>query len=114
MKIASTAVSRRTQTLARYIAHALVHKLPPQVVEQTKHHLLDTVAAMISGTKLAPGRTALEYVKTLGGNGDACVPGTGIVTSAVNAAFAGGVCAHADETDDYHERSNTHPGAAIV
>jgi len=36
--------------LATYIATAAEQGLPPEAVEKTKHHVLDTIAAMISGT----------------------------------------------------------------
>src|SRR5438477_364386 len=56
-----------TATLAAYIAGALRKPLPPEVVEKTKHHVLDTLAAMVSGSRLLPGRKATEYVKARGG-----------------------------------------------
>jgi len=31
-----------------------------------------------------------------------------------NAALANGMLAHADETDDSHSRSQTHPGCGVV
>src|SRR5918997_528280 len=37
-----------------------------------------------------------------------------IVTSAVNAALANGMFGHADETDDTHPPSLTHPGTSVV
>ena len=40
--------------------------------------------------------------------------GSKIVTTAVNAALANGMLAHADETDDSHAPSLTHPGCGIV
>ena len=40
--------------------------------------------------------------------------GSRIVTTAVNAALANGMLAHADETDDSHAPSLSHPGCAIV
>jgi 2-methylcitrate dehydratase PrpD len=82
--------------------------------ERSKHHILDTIAAMVSGSRLAPGKKAVGYVKTLGGGKEACVIGSKIVTSAVNAALANGMLAHADETDDSHAPSLTHPGCGIV
>ena len=42
------------------------------------------------------------------------VVGTGLRTSAVVAALANGMLAHADETDDLHAPSRTHPGCAVV
>ena len=100
--------------LSGYIASALRRPLPPDVVEKTKHHLLDTIAAMVSGSRLLPGKKAIGYVRTLGGVKEASVIGTGIITTAVNAALANGMLAHADETDDSHAPSLTHPGCGIV
>lgn len=42
------------------------------------------------------------------------MPGSRIVTTVINAALAGGMLAHADETDDSHAASLTHPGCGIV
>ena len=63
------------------------------MVERAKIHLLDTLAAMVSGSRLVPGKRVLRYVKTLGGTKEATVMGTQIVTTAVNAALANGTCA---------------------
>src|SRR5256886_7610918 len=100
--------------LSAYIASALGRLLPPAVIEKTKYHILDTIAAMISGSRLAPGMRAIGYVKTLGGVKEACVIGSNIITTAVNAALANGMLAHADETDHSHAPSLTHPGCGIV
>jgi len=107
-------ISPVMRALSAYIAAALAKPLPATVVEKTKHHILDTIAAMVSGSRLAPGKKAVGYVKTLGGGKEACVIGSKIVTSAVNAALANGMLAHADETDDSHAPSLTHPGCGIV
>jgi len=107
-------VSPVMQRLSAYIAQALRKPLPAAVVEKTKHHLLDTIAAMLSGSRLPPGKKASSFVKTLGGTREACVVGSRIVTAATNAALANGMLAHADETDDSHAPSLTHPGCGIV
>ena len=72
------------------------------------------MAAMVSGSRLTPGKKAIAYVKTLGGVKEAGVIGSRIVTTAINAALANGMLAHADETDDSHAPSLTHPGCGIV
>jgi 2-methylcitrate dehydratase PrpD len=100
--------------LSAYIAQSPRKALPAPVAEKTKHHVLDTLAAMVSGSRLLPGRKAISYVKSLGGAKEACVVGSRIVTNAVNAALANGMCAHADETDDSHAASLTHPGCGVV
>jgi len=107
-------ISPVMQRLSAYIAQAGRTRLPPAVVERTKHHILDTIAAMVSGSRLLPGRKGISYVKGLGGTKEACVIGSRIVTTAINAALANGMCAHADETDDSHAPSVMHPGCGIV
>src|SRR5688572_21471717 len=108
------AISPVMQQLSAYIASALRRPLPKTVVEKTKHHVLDTIAAMVSGSRLLPGRKAISYVRTLGGAREACVIGSRILTTATNAALANGMLGHADETDDSHAASLTHPGCGIV
>ena len=107
-------ISPVMQRLSAYIAQAGKKKLPPAVAEKTKHHILDTVAAIISGSRLLPGRKGISFVKTLGGAKEACVIGSRLLTTATNAALANGMSAHADETDDSHAPSLTHPGCGIV
>ena len=100
--------------LSAHIGGALRKPLPAPVLEKTKHHVLDTLAAMVSGSRLLPGRKAISFVRTLGGAREAGVIGSRIVTSAVGAALANGMAAHADETDDSHAASLTHPGCGVV
>jgi len=107
-------ISPIMRRLSSYIASALRRPLPPTVVEKTKHHMLDTIAAMVSGSRLEPGKKAIGYVRTLAGNREASVIGSRILTTAVNAGLANGMLAHADETDDSHAPSLTHPGCGIV
>ena len=107
-------VSPLMKEVAAYIAGALKRPLPEAVVEKTRRHVLDTIAAMVSGSRLLPGRKAIAYVKTLGGVKEACVIGSRLVTTAQHAALANGMLGHADETDDSHAPSLCHPGCAIV
>jgi 2-methylcitrate dehydratase PrpD len=100
--------------LATYMSRALRRPLPKEVVEKTRHHVLDTVAAMVSGSRLLPGKKAISYVKTLGGVKESTVIGSKLVTTAQHAALANGMLAHADETDDSHAPSLSHPGCAVV
>jgi len=46
-------------TLSAYMAAARDSALPPDVVDKSKHHILDTFAAMLSGSELPPGRADL-------------------------------------------------------
>ena len=107
-------ISPVMRRLSAYVSQAGRRELPAAVSEKTKHHILDTIAAMVSGSRLLPGRKGISFVKTLGGTKEACVIGSRLVTTASNAALANGMSAHADETDDSHAPSLTHPGCGIV
>jgi 2-methylcitrate dehydratase PrpD len=107
-------ISAPMRALSDYIARAPARALPAQVAEKARHHILDTLAAMVSGSRLAPGRAAITYVRGLGGTREASVAGSRIITSRINAALANGMLAHADETDDSHAPSRNHPGCAVV
>jgi 2-methylcitrate dehydratase PrpD len=41
--------------LSAYMSAAGNRELPAEAAEQAKHHLLDTLASMISGSELLPG-----------------------------------------------------------
>lgn len=107
-------VSTLMLTLATYVAATPRRTLPAEVTERAKLHLLDTIAAMISGAPLLPGRRAIEYVTAMGGTPEATILATGTRTSAVNAALANGMLAHSDETDDAYYLALVHPGCSIV
>src|SRR5437879_9300547 len=68
-------ISAPTRELSAYIAQALALPLPAAVEEKARHHILDTVAAMVSGSRLGPGRIAIAYVRRLGGTPEASVAG---------------------------------------
>lgn len=97
-----------------YVSRGTRADLPEEVRRKAKHHILDTFAAMVSGSTFKPGRLAMAYARRQAGAREAQVVGSRALTSAINAAFVNGIMAHADETDDSHEKSLTHPGCAIV
>ena len=114
MSTKSAVISPVMRTLSSYIASVPDRELPPAVTERAKHHLLDTISAMVSGSRLLPGRRAIDYVNALGGAREACVLGTNLVTTAPNAALANGMLGHADETDDAYYIALVHPGCSVV
>ena len=103
-----------TPELIHYLSGALDAELPPNVLEKAKHHILDTLAAMVSGSVLKPGALARQYTEQQGGPEEAQVVGSSRVVSAVNAAIANGMMAHADETDDSNGSAGIHPGCAVL
>jgi 2-methylcitrate dehydratase PrpD len=103
-----------TGRLAGYMAQARDMRLPPDVAREAKHRVLDTLAAMVSGSRLPAGEMAIHFARAQGGAAEATVLATDITTSAVNAALANGMFAHADETDDFEPVTKAHPGSHVV
>ncbi|MFC1816942.1 MmgE/PrpD family protein [Thermodesulfobacteriota bacterium] len=103
-----------TEKLSGYIAQKRAQQLPESIIERAKIHILDTIGAMLSGSVLKPGRLIIDFVRAQGGLPEATVAASDIKTNAVLAALANSMTAHADETDDAHFSTITHPGSVIV
>jgi 2-methylcitrate dehydratase PrpD len=102
------------EKLSAYMAEAFDRALPDPVVLETKHHVLDTIAAMVSGSDLPPGRMAIQFARNYGGEKIATVVASPILCGPIEAAFANGELAHSDETDDDFTTGGAHPGCAVV
>ena len=100
--------------LSAYMSEARNRALPEDAVEKAKQHILDTFAAMISGSELAPGRAAVNFANRYGGEKIATVLCSNRLCGPLEAAIANGVLAHSDETDDAHTASLSHPGCAVI
>jgi 2-methylcitrate dehydratase PrpD len=113
--VSSVDVGSVMEKLSTYMSQAGERALPDEVVEKTKQHILDTLAAMISGSGLPAGREALKFIHTYGGGKEvATVVASNVVCGPIEAALTNGVLAHSDETDDSHGPSRSHPGVSIV
>ena len=100
------------ESLTDYMLAARQTKLPPEVIQKGKSHLLDSLAAIVSGSTLKPGKLGLHHVQRQAGSPECTVLGSNLKTTPLLAAFANGMSGHADETDD--SNSQLHPGCAIV
>ncbi len=103
-----------TGQLARYMAEFRQQGLPAAVVQAGKHRILDSLGAIVSGSRLKAGELAVRYVRLQGGTPESSVLATSLKTSAVNAALANGMFGHADETDDFEPLTKAHPGCSVV
>jgi 2-methylcitrate dehydratase PrpD len=101
-------------TLSNYMAEAARRPLPPAVVEKTKHVILDTIAAMVSGSELPPGKFAIQFARAYKGDKVSTVVASNVLCGPIEAAMCNGMLAHSDETDDTHPPSQSHPGCSVV
>ena len=100
--------------LSTYMSEAAGRALPDEVVEKAKHHILDTFAAMISGSDLPPARAAFRYAAYFNTDKTCTVMASKFTATPPEAAFVNGMLAHSDETDDSNEFSQSHPGCSVV
>ena len=108
-------VSSETAALARHIAEAAERELPAEVAERGRMHFLDSLASAVSGRRLEAGRRGLAWLEaTFPGDGPASVLGTLRSAAPFAAAVANAMAAHADETDDSHQASLSHPGCSVL
>lgn len=108
------AISPVMTQLSTYMSDARNRALSEAVEEEAKHHILDTIAAMVSGSELPPGRAALRFASALSGEKTATVVASQILCGPIEAAIANAELAHSDETDDDYAGGGAHPGCAIV
>jgi 2-methylcitrate dehydratase PrpD len=110
----SESVSPVMDKLSAYMSQASARALPIETLENAKEHILDTFAAMVSGSDLLPGLAALRFVRAYGGKKVSTVVASDILCGPIEAALTNGMLAQADETDDSHAPSHSHPGCAVI
>src|SRR5258705_4076086 len=79
-------VSPVMAALSRYMAAARERPLPADVLEAVKQHVLDTFAAMVSGSELPPGKAPLSFAAAHPGKPVATVPRITVLTPALERA----------------------------
>jgi 2-methylcitrate dehydratase PrpD len=114
LRAAVASISPTMKRLGSYMTEAGTGPLPQEALQRTKEHILDTFAAMVSGSELAPGRFAISFARAHSAEKTATVAASDVVCGAIEAAFSNAMLAHSDETDDSHAPSESHPGASIV
>lgn len=103
-----------TGRLAAYMVASRNNALTERVRFDARQRILDTVAAMVSGSSLPPGVMATRFIRGQGGQPECSVLASDVKTTAVNAALANAMLAHSDESDDFEAVTKAHPGSSVV
>lgn len=101
----------------RVVAHLRLRReglRDPEIRVATQSHVLDSLAAVVSGRVMPAGLAVAAWLGRRSTAGRSSCAGWGEPQHAEEAAFVNAMCAHADESDDSHEPSRSHPGASIV
>jgi 2-methylcitrate dehydratase PrpD len=101
-----------TASLASWIAST--PDVPEAVRAQGKRMILDQIACQVLGAPLEWSRAYRKATLALGAGSGASSAYFGDALTIDNAAFLNSAFGHANEYDDTHLASNTHPSAVIV
>ncbi len=103
-----------TQKLASFIEGTRLKSIPKPVVETAKNLILNALGSMLAGSTEKTGKIGMALVKEGGGARHSTVAGGGFKTSALMAALANGISAHATDQDDTDWRILAHPTVAVL
>jgi 2-methylcitrate dehydratase PrpD len=104
-----------SEKLARYYESLRYEKIPSEIVDAAKLHILDALGCLLAGSRLEAGRLAYELaVATSGANGTSTLLGSDRRVSFLDAVQAMSVASHCGEMDDIHGGAGTCIGAMIV
>jgi 2-methylcitrate dehydratase PrpD len=104
-----------SEQLSREIAQLQFDRIPAAVIDAAKLHILDSLACIIAGSRLEPGRLAYNLaVEASVGNADSTLFGTARRAVYLDAVQAMATAAHCGELDDIHGGAATCIGAMII
>lgn len=107
------------QRLADFVSEVDFSRLPPEVIEESKRIILDTLGCALAGVDDLKGRIGVQYGVIAGGTGgDATIFGTSHRSSVLGAGFANGELINALDFDSLlppgHVSPYVLPGAFAV
>ena len=104
-----------SERLSRYLAALKIERIPTEVVEAAKLHILDSVGCVLAGSRLEPGRLAYNLAVAVSpGNSSSTLFGTKLGAPYLDAVQAMATAAHCGELDDIHGGAATCIGAMVV
>ena len=103
-----------TRTIADWAAGLKLQDVPAQVRDYAKRFILDNVGCQIAGAVLPWSKTYYDVMKATRSGSHSTVAYFGDKMAPDDAAFLNSTFNHANETDDTHLKSPTHPGGIAV
>ncbi|MFH1485116.1 MAG: MmgE/PrpD family protein [Chloroflexota bacterium] len=100
-----------TEQLATFMVQTGFEDITGEAINLTKQFFLDWLGVSLAGYKEEPGKIVTEYTREIGGTPESRLVGSGVFTSAANAAFANGTMGHILDFDD---TGFSHPTGCIM
>ena len=103
-----------TRTLAEWVAGLRYEDIPETVRDHARRFILDNFGCQIAGATLPWSRSYYDMMRATRSGSHATVAYFGDKMAPDDAAFLNSTFNHANETDDTHLKSPTHPGGIAV
>lgn len=103
-----------TERLSQFLARTGYDDIPAEVIERTKHLILDGLGCGLLAARLDWSRRAVETLKALDGEGAATVWGWDLKVPPMTAALLNGTFVQGFELDDYHPFGPLHSEACVL
>lgn len=103
-----------TQRLSQFLARTSFRDIPADVINRTKHLILDGIACGLLAARLDWSRRAVETLRALDGDGAAVVWGWNLKVPPMTAALLNGTFIQGFELDDYHPYGPLHSQACVL
>jgi 2-methylcitrate dehydratase PrpD len=89
-----------TQEIASFVGKTSYRDIAPEVIDRARGFILDGLGVVVAGSTEKGSRILHDYVRRMGGSGEATVFGSRFSAPAAKAALANGVSGHAMDYDD--------------
>jgi 2-methylcitrate dehydratase PrpD len=89
-----------TQEVASFVNKTFYRDIAPEVIDRARGFILDGLGVVVAGSTEKGSRILHDYVRHMGGSGEATVFGARFSAPAAKAALANGVSGHAMDYDD--------------
>ena len=103
-----------TRTLAEWVTSLRLEDIPETVKEHARRFLLDNFGCQIAGATVPWSRQYYDVIRRTRSGSHSTVAYHGDKLAPDDAAFINAAFNHANETDDTHLKSPTHPGQIAV
>jgi len=104
-----------SEQLSRHFTALSIERIPADVIDAVKLHILDSIGCVLAGSRLEPGQLAYNLAVSLNTRSDdSTLFGTNLRSPYLDAVQAMAVAAHCGELDDIHGGAATCIGAMIV
>ena len=110
----SNAEMGATEALVKFASGLRYEAIPESARHAARRHSLDTVGAILAGSRQRAARIVERTLIELGTKGTAAVPGLAPRFGPLAAAYIGGTAGHGLELDDGYRPGSVHPGCVIV